>query len=100
MQTNHEGRCRDSQRAAKCFDAVVLNAGAYTHYSYAIRDAVECAGLPVAEVHLSDILAREEFRRVSVLEDVCCARFFGKKEFSYIEAINWLRNNHKENNRI
>ncbi len=94
-QTNHEGEIVETlQRAAERYNGVVLNAGAYTHYSYAIRDAIECAGLSVTEVHLSDISTREPFRKVSVLEDVCCARFYGKKEGSYIEAINWLI--HKE----
>lgn len=93
MQTNHEGEIVEVlQRAAGNYQAVVLNAGAYTHYSYAIRDAVECAGLPVTEVHLSDIFAREEFRKISVIEEVCCAKFYGKKEDSYIEAINYLIN--------
>ncbi len=96
-QTNYEGEIVEIlQRAAEYYQAVVLNAGAYTHYSYAIRDAIECAGLSVTEVHLSDIYTREPFRGISVLEDVCCARFYGKKEDSYIEAINWLVNFHKE----
>ncbi len=97
-QSNHEGEIVEIlHRAADFYDAVVLNAGAYTHYSYAIRDAIECAGLSVAEVHLSDISTREQFRKISVLEEVCCVRFYGKKADSYIEAINWLTNFHKEN---
>ena len=74
-------------------DAIVINAGAYTHYSYAIADAIECCGKPVVEVHLSDIENREGFRKISVLTPVCATRFFGKKEKSYFEAIDWIVKN-------
>ena len=64
--TNHEGEfCEGLHEAAETADGLILNPGAWTHYSYAIRDALEIARLPTVEVHLSDVDAREEFRRVS-----------------------------------
>ena len=74
-------------------DGIIMNAGAYTHYSYAIADAVECCGKPVVEVHLSDVENREDFRKKSVLTPVCAARFYGKKQGSYFDAIDWLTEN-------
>jgi 3-dehydroquinate dehydratase II len=68
-------------------DAIVLNPGAWTHYSYAIRDALEIAGLPAVEVHLSDVDAREEFRRVSVIRDLCLATVKGKGPDGYRDAL-------------
>ena len=67
-----------------------LNAGAYTHYSYAIRDAISSIHLPCVEVHLSDIHAREEFRHRSVISDVCIAQICGKGEQGYVDALNML----------
>ena len=71
LQTNSEGQfidwCHDARRSA---DGVIVNPGAWTHYSYAIRDALELFTVPVVEVHLSDIEKREEWRRVSVIADV------------------------------
>jgi 3-dehydroquinate dehydratase-2 len=87
FQSNCEGAIIDRLHNAKA-DAVLLNAGAYTHYSYAIRDAIECAGVPVCEVHLSDTDLREDFRKVSVIRDVVRFTVKGKKQDSYIEAIN------------
>ncbi len=91
FQTNHEGQfidwCHDARRWA---DGVVLNPGAWTHYSYAIRDAVELIGVPVVEVHLSNILEREEWRRRSVIEDVVAHRILGKGPEGYREALAWL----------
>ena len=84
FQSNHEGAIIDKlHEARKEFDGVVLNAGAYTHYSYAIRDAIAAIKIPVVEVHLSDIHAREGFRATSVIEDVCIAQIsgFGKKSY-------------------
>ena len=71
----------------KDFDGIILNAGAYTHYSYAIRDAVVAIKMDVVEVHLSDINNREDFRKISVLKDVCKETFMGKGFESYKEAI-------------
>ena len=93
FQSNHEGalidRLHDARRWA---DGIVINPGALTHYSYALRDAVEAIGLPTIEVHLSDIHQREPFRRVSVLKDVCLAQVTGKGAQSYAEAMERLRN--------
>lgn len=89
LQSNFEGEIVGWIQRADC-DAMILNAGAYTHYSYAIRDAIECRSFPVAEVHLSDIHSREPFRHVSVLEPVCAVQIAGKKERSYTEAVDFL----------
>jgi len=91
IQTNHEGRIIDIlHRRRKWTDAFIINPGAFTHYSYAIRDAIEGIQKPVVEVHLSDIYQREDFRKVSVTKDVCVAQFYGKKVDSYLEALGFL----------
>lgn len=71
-------------------DAIMINAGAYTHYSYAIRDALECKSVLKAEVHLSDINNREPFRKTRVFEAVVDGFFCGKKEKSYFEAVDFI----------
>lgn len=71
-------------------DAVVFNAGAYSHYSIALRDCIECLGIPVAEVHMTDIYARESFRHIDVLKDVCKGYFVGKGAQSYLDAVEFL----------
>jgi 3-dehydroquinate dehydratase-2 len=68
-------------------DAIVLNPGAWTHYSWAIRDALEIAALPAVEVHLSDVLHREEFRRISVVSDLCLATISGRGPDGYRDAL-------------
>lgn len=94
IQTNHEGVLIDRlQTCADEFDAVILNAGALTHYSYALRDAIACCGLPVAEVHMSNILTRESFRAADVIEDVCSFRIMGLGERSYFSALDMLTEN-------
>ena len=91
VQSNSEGRIIDLlHRRRKWADAFILNPGAYTHYSYAIRDAIEAIQPPVVEVHLSNIYERENFRRVSVIEDVCLKQFYGKQVDSYMEALTFL----------
>ena len=88
FQSNHEGALIDALHAAMgVYDGIIFNAGAYTHYSYAIRDAIAAIRLPVVEVHLSDIHAREPFRRVSVIEPVCAAQISGLGVGSYIKAL-------------
>lgn len=72
------------------WEGVVLNAGAYSHYSYALRDCIECIDAPVAEVHMTDVDKREAFRRNDVLAPVCCARFVGEGVDSYIKAVQYL----------
>jgi 3-dehydroquinate dehydratase-2 len=94
FQTNSEGQFVDW-----CHDAldwaggVVMNPGAWTHYSYAIRDAVELFEVPVVEVHLSNIDEREEWRRVSVIADLVAQRVIGKGPDGYREALEYLSGN-------
>ncbi len=97
FQSNHEGAIVDKiQEAYGVFDGIVLNAGAYTHYSYAILDALKAVGIPTAEVHISDIHAREEFRHNSVIKAACCVQICGKGIAGYVEAINYLRENYNK----
>jgi 3-dehydroquinate dehydratase-2 len=91
VQTNHEGEFIDTCHEARGWaDGVIVNPGAWTHYSYAIRDALELFSVPVVEVHLSDIRAREEWRRFSVIEDVVDHRVIGKGPDGYQEALVFL----------
>ena len=90
-QSNHEGEIIDLlHRFRKDCDAFILNPGAYTHYSYAIRDAVAAVSPPVVEVHLSDIRSREEFRKISVIEPVAAKQFSGEGTGSYLKAIDFI----------
>jgi 3-dehydroquinate dehydratase-2 len=91
-QTNHEGEfCEGLHRAAEHADGLVLNPGAWTHYSYAIRDALDMSGLPAVEVHLSAVDERDEFRRVSVIRDLCVGCVQGKGPDGYREALTMLK---------
>ena len=91
-QTNHEGDIIDRLHNARgSFDGIVLNAGAYTHYSYAIRDAIGAVLLPVIEVHFSNIHARDEFRNHSVLAPVCAGQICGFGKYSYFLAIDAMK---------
>lgn len=91
FQSNHEGAIIDKlHEARKIFDGIVLNAGAYTHYSYAIRDAIAAIKIPVVEVHLSDIHAREGFRANSVIEEVCIKQISGFGKESYFLGLDAL----------
>lgn len=85
-QSNMEGEIVEFIQKSTA-DLMLLNAGAHTHYSYAIRDAVEDSAVKVCEVHLSDITKREEFRKFSVLEEVCFDREYGKGVDGYIMLI-------------
>ena len=88
FQSNHEGAFVEHLHGLDGLaDAVILNPGAWTHYSYAIRDALELTGLPAVEVHLSNVDEREPFRRESVLGDLCVARIAGKGPDGYREAL-------------
>ena len=92
FQTNHEGDyVNELHRAGDYADALLLNPGAWTHYAWALRDAVEIAGLPAVEVHLSDVKNREPFRAVSVLEDVCLASISGQGVDGYRVALERLK---------
>jgi 3-dehydroquinate dehydratase-2 len=91
-QTNHEGEfCELLHEARETADGVVLNPGAWTHYSYAIRDALEVCGLPAVEIHISEVDSREEWRRVSVIRDLCVGRVQGRGVDGYREALEILR---------
>ena len=76
-------------------DGIVLNAGGYTHTSVALRDAVACCQVPVVEVHISNITQREEFRRVSLLTDICTHAIIGHGTDGYMQAIEWMINQQK-----
>ena len=91
FQTNHEGEFVEHlHRLPEVADAAVLNPGSWTHYSYAIRDALEIAAVPAVEVHLSDVDAREEWRRDSVLDGLVLARVAGKGPDGYRDALELL----------
>ncbi|MCW2950964.1 MAG: 3-dehydroquinate dehydratase [Conexibacter sp.] len=88
FQSNHEGAFVEQlHRADEMADGILLNPGAWTHYSWAIRDALEIAALPAVEVHLSDVEAREEWRRTSVIRELCVATVSGKGPDGYREAL-------------
>lgn len=90
-QSNSEGKLIDLLHAHRRWaDGVIFNPGAYTHYSYALRDAVAAIRVPTIEVHLSDVTKREPFRRVSVIAPACAGRRYGKGADSYVEAIDDL----------
>ena len=106
-QSNHEGDLIDWVQSYGISDGVppigygtpygllevagiILNAGGYTHTSVALRDAVACSQVPVIEVHISDITQREEFRRVSLLTDVCAHSIIGHGTDGYKEAVEWI----------
>jgi len=92
FQSNHEGEFVEHLHGLPGLaDAIVLNPGAWTHYAYALRDALELTGLPAVEVHLSDVDAREEFRRHSVLSDLCVGRIAGRGPDGYRDALTLLR---------
>ena len=89
--TNHEGQYIDwCHEALDTAEGVILNPGAWTHYSYAIRDAVELFRVPVVEVHLSNVDEREEWRRFSVIADLAAKRVVGKGPEGYREALEFL----------
>ena len=101
-QSNHEGDLIDwvqefgllALNQEPC-DGIVLNAGGYTHTSVALRDAVACWQVPVVEVHISNITQREEFRRMSLLTDICTHAIIGHGTDGYMQAIEWMINQQK-----
>ena len=91
FQSNHEGDLIDRIHAERnSCDGIIINPGALTHYSYAIRDALDAVRIPVVEVHLSDIYSREEWRRTSVIEAVVWLSIAGKGPDGYLEALKKL----------
>ena len=97
-QSNHEGLLIDWVHEALLnkFDGIIINAGAYTHYSYALHDALKAAFIPVVEVHLSNIHAREEFRRTSVIAPACLGQVCGFGPQGYVLAMEALIHHIKE----
>ena len=90
-QTNHEGEfCEYLHRVPGTADAVLVNAGAWTHYSWAIRDALEVAGKPAVEVHISDVEGRDDWRAISVFDGLVAAKISGKGIEGYREGLQVL----------
>ena len=93
FQSNHEGSIIDFLHGyRKTADGVVINAGGLTHYSVALRDAIAGCQIDTVEVHISDIHAREEFRKISMIEDVCLIQISGHGKQGYVEGIEFLAN--------
>jgi 3-dehydroquinate dehydratase II len=92
FQTNHEGEFVEHLHGLEGqADAILLNPGSWTHYAWGIRDALEIAGLPALEIHLSDIESREQWRRLSVIRDLCFATISGRGPAGYRDALIALR---------
>ena len=92
FQSNHEGAfVEELHKAPDYADGLLLNPGAWTHYAWSLRDAVELTGLPAVEIHLSDVKQREPWRAVSVLEEVCVASVSGKGPEGYRDALARLK---------
>ncbi len=91
VQSNHEGAIIDTIQAAQgVYDGIIINPAAYTHYSYAIHDALKAITVPAVEVHLSDIHSREEFRKISVTAPACVGQISGRGFAGYTLAIDLL----------
>ena len=94
-QSNHEGDLVDRVQQAyfEGMDGIVINPGAYTHTSIAILDAVKAVRIPTAEVHISNVKEREDFRQVSYIREACCFTVMGHGTDGYLEAIDYLARN-------
>ncbi len=90
FQSNHEGELIDRIHSADDYDGIIFNPGAYTHYSYAIRDAIAAVDTPVVEVHMSNIYAREEFRQHSVTAPVSVGQVSGLGYYGYLLAMEYF----------
>ncbi len=91
IQSNHEGAIIDAIHAARgVYDGMVINPGAYTHYSYAIMDALKAVEIPTVEVHISNVHKREEFRHKSVTAAACEGQICGLGQFGYVVAMGYL----------
>lgn len=92
FHTNHEGEFIEHLHSLRAkTDAILLNPGSWTHYAWAIRDALDIVGVPALEIHLSDIENREEWRRFSVIRDLCFSTISGRGPDGYLEALLQLR---------
>ena len=93
-QSNHEGVIIDSIHDERQWaQGMIINAGALSHYWYSIRDAISSVKIPTVEIHISDIMNREDFRKISVLKDVCINQVYGMGKQSYIEGVKILNEN-------
>tara|TARA_B100001013_G_scaffold326278_1_gene238764 strand:+ start:38 stop:463 length:426 start_codon:yes stop_codon:yes gene_type:complete len=91
FQSNHEGDIIDKIHAhINSINGIIINPGAFSHYSYAIRDAISAVNIPTIEVHLSNVHNRESFRKILVISDVCIDTIIGKGKYGYIDAVNQL----------
>lgn len=94
FQSNHEGKIVDEIQKAYCrYDGIIINAGGYTHTSVVIADALKAVNIPTVEVHLTDIYAREEFRKNSFISPVAEKTIVGKGFFSYADALDYFTDN-------
>ncbi len=94
FQSNHEGEIIDAIQDERLWaNGIIINAGAFSHYSYAIRDAISSVNISAVEVHMTDIKNREEFRKVSVLSSVCIGQVSGLGKNSYLEGLKLLIQN-------
>ena len=97
FQSNHEGTLIDLiHQHRRWADGILINPGALTHYSYALRDAIAAVAIPTVEVHLSDIHRREPFRRISVIRDVCIDQIAGLGVQSYLRGLDRLIAHHRK----
>lgn len=93
FQSNHEGEIVDKiQESYNKIDYLIINPGAFTHYSIAIRDAILAVGVKTIEVHLSNVYAREEFRKTSVISDISIGKIIGFNYFGYLMALDYIVN--------
>lgn len=91
FQSNHEGDIVDKLQTLDEYDGVIINPAAYTHTSIAIRDCLEMFDIPKIEVHLSDVNNREQFRKINYFSEICTKSFTAMHEFSYLNAVNYLK---------